>query len=315
MFKDKIVTENSDIHSIYSTDTLATVLLPLETVGHSSTDSCETDKTVPVENNSDLGPLTSSDASLNDRKTQTISPTPTESPTASKSWLGNMSKSEEAELNAKLKHLDKDIVHLDFLFAQKGVEKIAVIVETEKAKVEQALKEMANVIFKKLFSLIKGISTSDDKQLNYYSELLRTPNERATSESSMLTNNSILSIKVINKKMIASRMHKIKADLYLLLNLVDSALVNYSNSYAQGKKEVDNGVWTMSALEGLCVASYIYLNETRQLSNGGQTANTGPINSGSRNSVITLGRPSQGDLSQSCKLNRIQDHLFSNLFE
>lgn len=160
------------------------------------------------------------------------------------------------------------------------------------------------------------MSTSEDKQLNYYSELLRTPSERATSESSMLTNTSMLSIKVINKKMVISRMNKFKADIYLLLNLVDSALINYSNSYSQAKKEPDNSVWTISALEGLCAASFIYLTDTRQLSNnGGGVGSSGDTASGSTTGGFTLGtatassstisrpsllgRASQADLSQS----------------
>lgn len=159
------------------------------------------------------------------------------------------------------------------------------------------------------------MSTSEDKQLNYYSELLRTPSERATSESSMLTNTSMLSIKVINKKMVISRMNKFKADIYLLLNLVDSALINYSNSYSQAKKEPDNSVWTISALEGLCAASFIYLTDTRQLSNGGGVGSSGDTASGSTTGAFSLGaatassstisrpsllgRASQADLSQS----------------
>lgn len=161
------------------------------------------------------------------------------------------------------------------------------------------------------------MSTSEDKQLNYYSELLRTPNERATSENSMLTNTSFLSIKMINKKQVISRMNKFKADLYLLLNIVDSALINYSHAYSQGKKESENMVWTMSALEGLCVASYIYLTETRQIVPGGAAAAAaaaaiaGPSNSltlpnassgssSSSSSSASLGRSAQLDLSQSC---------------
>lgn len=108
-------------------------------------------------------------------------------------------------------------------------------------------------------------------------------------------------------------MNKFKADIYLLLNLVDSALINYSNSYSQAKKEPDNSVWTISALEGLCAASFIYLTDTRQLSNGGgvgnsgDTATTGGFSLGaataSSSSTISrpslLGRASQADLSQS----------------
>lgn len=146
-----------------------------------------------IENNSDLDPLSRSELdeaesnSLQHKKTLSNQPSNSSLPpmlmnnsnnntssssgsgnssssgetsgsTASSGWMsGNMSKTDEIELNSKLKHLDKDIVYLDFLFAQNGVDKIAVIVETEKTKVEQALREMANAIFKKLFVQIKGL--------------------------------------------------------------------------------------------------------------------------------------------------------------
>lgn len=165
------------------------------------------------------------------------------------------------------------------------------------------------------------MSTSEDKQLNYYSELLRTPYERATGEQSMLSNSSFLSIKMINKKQVIARMNKFKADLYLLLNIVDSALINYSHAYSQGKKETENAVWAMSALEGLCVASYIYLTETKQIVPGAAAANSNttatttsattttnvnghlavPNSSNSSSSSSTLNRSGQSDLSHSCK--------------
>lgn len=158
------------------------------------------------------------------------------------------------------------------------------------------------------------MNTSEDKQLNYYSELLRIPNERALSEASLLTNSSVLSIKMINKKQVVARMNKFKADLYLLLNLVDSALLNYSNAYSQAKKEPENTIWAISALEGLCVASFIYLTDTRHMVNGGASValhHNVTASSVSSSNFLTSSpalssinnRTNHTDLSQTCMLN------------
>lgn len=145
----------SDTESIFSTDTLTSVATtsafqdPLSSGGEEQR----------VENNSDLDPTV--------ERSQRSQPSVNLS-TSSSSGVTNSSfamidkqpvaltKQEETELSTRLKHLEKDIVHLDFLFVEKGVDKIAVIVETEKTKVDQALREMANSIFKKLYTLIKG---------------------------------------------------------------------------------------------------------------------------------------------------------------
>jgi hypothetical protein len=201
----------------------------------------------------------------------------------------------EQELQTKLKAHEKDIVYLDFLFAKEGIDKIAVIVETEKAKVETAMRDMINNIFKKIAYQIRLLNANEDKQINYFSEYLKTPIEkqtndasvsmpngmsgsaslRTTTNSSVQTQSSLLSIKLINKKLVIGRMSKFKADLYLLLNIADSALINYSQAYNSGKKELDT-VWCMSALEGICVASFVYLAEPAMLSataiNGSQSS-------------------------------------------
>lgn len=192
-------------------------------------------------------------------------------------------KFDQQELESKLKSLEKDIVYLDFLFAKNGIDKIAVIIDTEKSKVDQAIKEMTHGVFKKLLNQIKIMNTNEDKQLNYFSEYLKTPIERAPPESNangstvrssysmITTQSSLLSIKQVNKKVVAARMNKFKGDLYLLLNIVDLALIHYSQSYNTAKKESDT-LWSMAALEGICIASFIYLNETRQLQSfGGST--------------------------------------------
>lgn len=276
----RIESANNDTDSFHSSDTTTSFSTTTTAGTESTSDGLKKKLDSLNDNNSDLDPVYNNEQPKQSHPLLIIS--------ESESVL-TLSKLDEAELNAKLKYLEKDIVYLDFLFAKKGVDKIAVIVETEKSKVESALKDMANAIFKKLMAQIKGINTSEDRQLNYYSEFLRTPNERGgdSSSASTLSSTSFLSIKLVNKKTVVARMNKFKADLYLLLNLVDSALLGYSYAYSHAKKEADS-IWAMSALEGLCISSYIYLSDTRQLSNSSSTT-----------SIST--RSSQADISQACE--------------
>ena len=178
----------------------------------------------------------------------------------------------QQEIDAKLKILEKDkeIVYLDFLFAKTGADKIGVIIETEKSKIEQALQEAGNAIFKKLYNLTKLINGSDEKQLNYYSEYLKSPIERNSnlksdqtrSSDSTISATSFLSIKVINKKVVSARMNKFKGDLYMQLNMIEHAFSYYAQSFSLAKKEQDF-LWASSALEGMCVASYFYFYESK----------------------------------------------------
>lgn len=55
-------------------------------------------------------------------------------------------------------------------------------------------------------------------------------------------------------------MLKYKADLYLSLNMIDSAFVFYAQAYAATKKEGDT-FWAIASLEGLLVLSYLFLRD------------------------------------------------------
>jgi hypothetical protein len=181
---------------------------------------------------------------------------------------------DETELNSKLKQLENEIVYLDFLFAKEGVDKIAAIVESERSKIEASLKSCASIIVKDLSEKIDLLDTENDRQINAFSEVLKSPVETRTRSSkttqSTVSTTQMLSIKVINKKLIVARMHKQKADLYLLLNAVNSAVYHYNRAYTLGKKEEDL-VWFTSALDGLCSASYLHILES---SRGKQNAFT-----------------------------------------
>jgi hypothetical protein len=174
---------------------------------------------------------------------------------------------DEAELNSKLKQLESEIVYLDFLFAKEGVDKIAAIVESEKAKIDTCVKSCVSVIVKDLAEKIVSLDTENDRQINSYSDVLKSPVETrgrsAKTTQSTVSSSQMLSIKVINKKLIVARMHKQKADLYLLLNAVNSAVYHYYQAYSLGKKEEDS-VWLTSALDGLCSASYLYVSENNR---------------------------------------------------
>lgn len=147
---------------MYSMETLGSIATSIEPISAQNSLDLVGGK-LEIENNSDLADphiTETSTSSLPDAESRKSLHLDSSSNmnllNPAQSWSANMSKSDESELNAKLKHLEKDIVYLDFLFAQSGVDKIAVIIETEKMKVELALKEMANTIFKKLLSQIKG---------------------------------------------------------------------------------------------------------------------------------------------------------------
>lgn len=170
-----IDTASFDTASVYSTETLTSITTSIDplTGGLVSLELDNKLDSLTSDNNSDLDPLSATTSTttatslpperggprkilLSHNSANDVPSASLSLPNPNESWSANMSKADETELNTKLKHLDKDVVYLDFLFAQTGVDKIAVIVENEKTKVEQALKEMANSIFKKLLSQIKG---------------------------------------------------------------------------------------------------------------------------------------------------------------
>ena len=156
------------------------------------------------------------------------------------------------ELKAKLKTLEmeKNVSHLknETNWSE----------SSDLAKLEAIIVESAIFVSKKIFDLVKSINPNDDRQLNQYSEFLKSPMEsKGKSAGSTLTESSNLSIKVINKKTVAARMHKYKADLHMLLKMYELAIYHYYQGYQLSKKEEDF-LWTNSSIEGLCIASYFY---------------------------------------------------------
>ena len=75
-------------------------------------------------------------------------------------------------------------------------------------KIDHTTQESISLVFYKLLNMANRISVTDEKQLNYYSELLKSPIERASdkeaipSSSSIPTSSSFLSIKLFNRKVI-----------------------------------------------------------------------------------------------------------------
>ena len=168
----------------------------------------------------------------------------------------------EEELNEKLKAIGSDLVYVE-KFSDR------IVNQSDITKIQLLLENSMGFIHKKLSNLTRIINPIDEKQINNYSEFLKTPLERAsyngirTSEST-LSNSSFLSIKVVNKKTVSARMHKYKGDLLLGLNNFESALFHYVQASNQSKKEQDN-LWYHSAMEGICIASYFLLRDSKPL--------------------------------------------------
>lgn len=175
---------------------------------------------------------------------------------------------DEMELNQKLRSFDTEIVYFDFSLSANGVQDNMAM--ENKVKIEVCLQDSVNVIFKKLFNLTKTISSNEDSQINFYSEYLKLPFEKETSQNNTSSSNSnltFLTMKMINKKKTSVRMNKYKGDIALCLNLIDSAVYHYSQAYSLSKKEKDRDfdyLWSFSALEGLCIASYFYFIENNK---------------------------------------------------
>lgn len=104
---------------------------------------------------------------------------------------------DEAEFSKKLKFHQSDMVYFDGLSGAEGIG------ESKAAKIELTVQESMSVIFYKLLNMANRISVSEEKQLNYYSELLKTPVETSDEKkasSSLQTTSSFLSIKLFNRK-------------------------------------------------------------------------------------------------------------------
>jgi hypothetical protein len=172
---------------------------------------------------------------------------------------------DEAELAQKMASIEKEIVYLDFLFSKDGADKIVAIVESEKAKIYTCLKECLLNVARQLSERINTLDLESDRQINFYSEYLKTPLDKTSTTSQTVSNSSLLSIKVISKKIVVARMHKHKADLFLILNCIQSALYHYYQAFNLSKKEEDT-IWSVSALDGLCAASYVHQLESYRVS-------------------------------------------------
>jgi hypothetical protein len=162
---------------------------------------------------------------------------------------------DKPEFMSKLKTLEKEqnLVYLNY--------ESNFLERAELTKIETTIVELAKFISKKLFDLVKTINPSEDRQLNQYSDFLKTPMEsNGKSSGSTLSESSNLSIKLINKKTVAARMHKYKADLHMFLKMYEIAIYHYYQGYQLSKKEEDF-LWTNSSIEGLCIASYFYSQE------------------------------------------------------
>ena len=174
---------------------------------------------------------------------------------------------DEAEFQSKVKAYHNDIVYLNFAVEQDGGHNPVY----KRNKIELACQEAVNIIYKKLLHLANLMNPSDEKQLSYYSDFLKSPIENVDNKEqnvktagSTLSTTSFLSIKFINRKTVIARMHKYKADLYMILNIVELAFVHYAQAFNATKKENDL-YWSLSALEGLSVVSYLFLRETSRL--------------------------------------------------
>ena len=174
---------------------------------------------------------------------------------------------DEVEFQSKVKTYHNDIVYLNFAVEQDGGHNPVY----KRNKIELACQEAVNIIYKKLLNLANLINPNEEKQLSYYSDFLKSPienvdnkEENVKTAGSTLSTTSFLSIKFINRKAVIARMHKYKADLYMILNIVELAFVHYAQAFNATKKENDL-YWSLSALEGLSVVSYLFLRESLRL--------------------------------------------------
>lgn len=175
---------------------------------------------------------------------------------------------DEAQINAKVKSLGKEVVLLDFLFARDGIDKIQAIVESEKTRLDDCIRECLTQVVKNMADQLRSLDVESDTQVNHYSEILKTPLEIASklATKSVNTTSSLISIKVVSKKIVVARMFKRKADLYMLLNSTSLAVYNYTQAYSLAKKEEDL-FWQIGALQGLCASSCLYYIEKNKARN------------------------------------------------
>ena len=132
------------------------------------------------------------------------------------------------ELNNELKNLENNIIYL---------EDANQILPVDLVKIKTVMHEIVNQIYIKIYKQADLVNSNDDKQVNYYSEYLKLPNERSKLDSG--DGNaapSLLQLKLINKKKTAGRMNKYRADLWLLLNSIENSVIYYFKAYSALKK-------------------------------------------------------------------------------
>ena len=187
---------------------------------------------------------------------------------------------DELKLKEKLKALENETIYLDFLFSNSELNAtLKAIILTERNRVDETIKEAVVDIYKKIHKLALSIDPNDEKQLNLYSDNLKTPIEKenkpqqqlqqqqrqakfgsiSKSSDSFISSDSALSIKLISKKTVLGRMYKYKADLYACINQKEDAIGFYIKALSACKKEQDL-LWMSSAQLGLVLGSYYYFN-------------------------------------------------------
>ena len=105
---------------------------------------------------------------------------------------------DEVEFNKKLKFHQSDIIYFESS-TDEGIS------EFKASKIELTVQESLSIVFYKLLNMANRISVLEEKQLNYYSELLKTPSEvdaDKKASQTFQTTSSFLSIKLFNRKVI-----------------------------------------------------------------------------------------------------------------
>ena len=162
----------------------------------------------------------------------------------------------DIELQSELKSLEKSIIYLE-----------DDTVENDSAKIKTVINEIVHQIYIKIYKQVDLVNSNDDKQINYYAEFLKLPNERSKLDDNENATPSLLQLKLINKKKTSGRMNKYRADLFLLLNSIDNSFIYYFKAYSTLKKEQDY-LWSSSALFGLCLTSCYFLNDKNSSQHG-----------------------------------------------
>jgi tetratricopeptide (TPR) repeat protein len=166
------------------------------------------------------------------------------------------------ELNERLKVNEKDICYIDYRFDMNEPETPATKERYSQSelKIQSTISDSINVIVDKLYDLATNIDEKNEKQKEYYYDHLKCPLDKETKNFEF---SSMLSFKVVDKKIVLGRMVKYKGDLFLILNLFDSAIKNYNNALNYIKKNSDL-IWACATVEALAVASYLSIKKDKK---------------------------------------------------